>query len=73
MVDDIVDIVYIVHDWWGIQDDDVDSIFTDKDRAMQRAKEILKAGNSYGAWIDVMELNKPDVAERIYTEKNNDR
>lgn len=64
------DIVYVVHDWWGLEEDMVDSIFTDKDKAMQRVKEILKTGESYGVWIDTMQLNKPDSIERIYTEKN---
>ena len=65
------DMVYVVHDWWGLEEDMVDSIFTDKDKAMQRAKEILKAGESYGVWIDTMQLNKLDSIERFYTEKNN--
>lgn len=62
-------IVYVVRIWWARDDQTVDSVFIDKDKAMQRAKEILNVKRPYSVWISTAQLDKPDGVDLFYTEK----
>lgn len=62
-------LVYVVQIWWERDDHTVDSVFIDKDKAMQRAKEILNAKKPYAVWISTAQLDKPEGVKLFYTEK----